>query len=429
MAKLNNLNASETLGGKLDDFLSNETSAKNLVIPDKFKPLINRLLLIHGCGSLHYSQNRCIELRLPDPLLLKEDGPKELLSKHLYVNLTKFFEDKHIFAARCVKNGKVWSIIDLQNMETIPERKLGWDFEKYKKLISNKDKLILSTSSSDSFMTTDENGNEIPEPPGECIPIHELPESHPAVTYLLSRGFILDDLPRLFQHCHLSFCNKVNPKFQYFNEYKNLNKGPQGKLVFFIQQFGVNRGWQCRFIERELNGIKSYYQHDPENPNACLYIPVAIKNASTGKYEALRGVPDKLLKCKYIIGYGTKSANCLMGFDAALNSSMDGATNPKNSIGLVEGVIDALKLGIPFCSVQGNNLSKAQANLIINNFDTVYYLRDHDAAGDNLQKTIETNLLNLGFSNFKEITYPTKYKDVGEINDIIILNQIRQQIL
>lgn len=423
------MDPSERIESKIQGTLSSESSAKHLNIPDKFKPLINKLLLIHGCGSIHFSQEKCIELRLPDPLLLKEDGPKELISKHLYVNLTKYFEDKHYFAARCVKNGKIWSIIDLQNMEPIPDRKLGWDFHKYQSLLSSKEKLILtSTCSSDSFMTLDENGNEIPEPPGTCIPITELPEDHPAIYYLLSRGFTIKDLPRLQKQFNTSFCTKVNHKFQYFNEYQLLNKGPQGKLVFFIQQFGINKGWQCRFLEMNQNDCKYYYQYDTENKANCIWVPVANKSTVTNKYEPIYGVPNKLLKCKYVIGYGTKSSNCLMGFDAALGTSMDGETNPNNAIGLVEGVLDAGKLGAPFCSVQGNSLSKAQANLIVNNFDKVYYLRDHDEAGDNLAKTIETNLYQLGFTNLEEITYPNKYKDVGEISDPILLQSIREKI-
>ena len=52
--------------------------------------MITKLLQIHFTGKLHISgASRDIELSIPDPELLINDGPKELYSKHLYVNITK----------------------------------------------------------------------------------------------------------------------------------------------------------------------------------------------------------------------------------------------------------------------------------------------------------------------------------------------------
>lgn len=402
--------------------LEQTLATKSMVLKNKYKVLITKLLQVHGTGMLHFSlATQCYELRIPDPILLKNDGPKELFSKHLYINLTKYIEQEHNAAARCVKNGKIYKILDLINMPTLENRDLQWDVLKYLKNFKNKKLLI-----PDNLVDTVSNQEIKIESPGDVIPITQLPDDHPAIEYLKSRGFSdKESIENLYNQFDTSFCYKQNPDLKYYNEYKNLNKGPQGKLIFFIKQFGKVKGWQSRVLEKVEGNTKYYYYHYANNDPRNGWIPLATYDPDRLVFNPLPLVPKKVLQHKYVIGYGTRASECILGFDAALDFNKNKKSKEYKTICIVEGALDAAKLGSPACCIFGNILKTSQAKLIANNFDKVYYCLDHDLAGNTLETSIIETFNKIGFLNFYKLDYPKQYKDIGEINDPEIINSLK----
>ena len=84
---------------------------------------------------------------------------------------------------------------------------------------------------------------------------------------------------------------------------------------------------------------------------------------------------------------------------------------------------------MPACCVFGCHISKTQVELIHNNFDRIYYLRDHDLAGDELEVTLKQECFRLQcIDKLHELVYPDNYKDIGEVNDYQLLNSLRDSI-
>lgn len=414
------LNTEPVDGSSVDlSTLDTTVALRSTNLNKDYQNLISKLLQIHGTGMLHYSPSTSsYELRIPDPILLNNDGPKELFSRHLYINLTKYIEQNHGAAARCVKNGKVYRIIELlNNYRPLKERGYYWDVDKF-----------LGKCKSRLFIPRDINSNATScnvAPPGDVIPITELPSDHPAILYLKSRNFSDEMIKDLYKQFETSFCISESKGASYFDEYHGLGKSPKGKLIFFVNHFGENKGWQSRVIEKVEGNTKYYYtfynQDDPRNG----WVPVATYDHIDKTYKTFPRVPTTLLKHKYVIAYGTRKSECILGLDAALRFNKD---RKEKYIIITEGALDAGKLGIPACCVFGNRISVAQCKLIVNNFDRVYYALDHDLAGNTLEISIQETLMALGFSNFAKIEYPSQFKDIGEIDDVSIIQKLKEKL-
>ena len=420
MALINN--TVPVVGESIDlKLLDRALSSKDIQLKPQYSTLITQLLKVHETGMLHYSiATSSFELRIPDPNLLIEDGPKELFSKHLYINLTKYIEQQHSAPARCVKNGQVYTMLELLNMSPLKDRQdtIPWDIERFLAKYKQKTLIIPKT-----VLIADPD-KEV-DLPGDCIPITELDTSHPAITYLLSRGFTSDDLSNLYKQFKLSFCIKSKHDF-YKDEYMGLSKSPVGKLIFFIYQFGKLKGWQSRRLEKREGDTIYHFYYDHDNPYKTGWIPVGKYNTETKKIQPLPDVPKKVLESKYVIGFGTRASESLLGFDAALEHAKK-STGPKQVV-IAEGALDAAKFGIPACCVFGCRLSKAQATLLCNNFDQVFYLKDHDLAGEELKTSITQEFLQLyATDKLKEIEYPEIYKDIGDISDKQIIINLKQK--
>lgn len=402
--------------------LDRALSSKNVKLKPEYQKLITQLLRVHETGMLHYSvASNSFELRIPDPNLLIEDGFKELSSKHLYVNLTKYIENQHIAPARCVKNGRIYRMLDLLNMKPLRQRQdiIPWDIEKF--LTKYKQKTLIIPKATLSI----EDPNFVIEPPGECIPITNLDDNHPAVKYLYERGFKREDFDNLVKQFNLSFCISTKNDF-YHDLYQGLSKSPVGKLIFFIYHFGKLKGWQSRRLEKREGDTIYHYHLDANNPIKTGWIPVGKYDYTLNKVKPLPDVPKAVLDAKYVIGFGTRASASVLGFDAAVTFNKD---KPIKSIVLTEGALDAGKFGMPACCVFGCHISKNQVELIHNNFDRIYYLRDHDLAGEELEVTLKQECFRLQcIDKLHELVYPDNYKDIGEVNDYQLLNSLRDSI-
>lgn len=412
------------IGNENSDISSLDTTAaiNKLDLPLSYKELIAHIIEIHSFAKLSYIASKdAFELQIPDPNLLEIDGAKELFSKHLYINLTAWIT-KGISLCKCVKTDKVYTVPQILNSyDPITKRKnLNFDAEKILK--SKKYKKFVYYDNSEEQFSENLNTN-----PGTLIPITDLPETHPCIEFLRLRGFSdKKDLESLFNQFNTSYCIKESDDHKAVNLYKGLDKSPRGKLVFFIKSYSDILGYQTRFLEKVENNKKYFYYQDPEFPDKGEWIPIAIKNSIDSKFIPLRNVPLSLLHSKYIIGYGTRASCSLLGYSAALKWNKDNNIDPSNKlIGIVEGALDAGKLGAPFCSCFGNNFSKAQAKLVLDNFSKLYLFCDHDNPGSNLEKSIKEQLPN--FPVFT-LNYPDTYKDIGEINDKNLLNELKNSI-
>lgn len=85
------------------------------------------------------------------------------------------------------------------------------------------------------------------EPPGEILPIDSLPEYHPAVEYLVSRGF--SDMRELAQMFQIGVC--VNPRL----DKHRIMRGRIYIPVFFNEQL---IGWQGRVVGNPSTTVKYY---------------------------------------------------------------------------------------------------------------------------------------------------------------------------
>ena len=424
--------------------LEKTCSGLNINLTQEAKVLITRLINIHFTGQLHLSRSSDdIELSIPDPELLKLDGPKELYSKHLYVNISKILRDDHKGAACCIKNMHFYFIDELTSMKPLLERTdLGWDPERYTRHFKN-NIIIPEILTNDDKNSISNNPLEPVINVGKCVPITQLPKDHPAIVYLNGRHFF--DMEKLEQQFNTRFCFEENRQFKHIFGRDNEESiaafnplsffTPQGRLVFSAIQDGIECLWQARVLETNVLNSKFYYTYLGENDERTGWVKVAEKDLTTNKYKTLSDLNHSIIKRKYIISPGAKSSECLMGFDAALKWNDDNnIPMDKRIIGICEGVLDAARMGPPFCSVMRASISRAQFQLLLDRFSKVYFACDHDEAGSSLRDSLFQKLDMIPNADqilsLHEIDYPSEYKDLGEINDERIIEKIqKEQIL
>lgn len=410
--------------------LERSCAAAGVKLDKKLEKLINRFLHVHFTAKLHVSKLGGVEISIPDPELLRDDGPKELYSKHLYVNLSKYLSRENRDAAYCVKTHKSYSIDVLLAMDPINERRdITWNVNRYLRHFHTKELFIPDFTAADFESETKEAIS-----PGICIPITALPSDHPAIVYLKSRG--IADLGVLYDQFGTAFCDAENPQFKHIigrgedYEVDPLKSWTQGRLVFFARQGGFTATWQARPLDMVLGTQKLMYMHYGKNDSRNMWKTVAVKDPVSGKFKPVDGVKNRDIKRKYVIAPGTKASNCLMGFDAAVRWNDTNGKDPDDRIiGLVEGVFDAARLGPPFCAVMGAGVSFGQMALINNKFKRVYFCPDHDAAGQALAKTLHSDFYGLGHAQVVELEYPLNYKDIGEIDDPEIIKTLKSKVI
>lgn len=379
-----------------------------LSLSEDQRRFVNRMVTIHGDGVLSRSKkSNNIELQLADPLLLQTDGDKELRSRHLFVNVDKVVNDHHWHAARCVKDGRLYDVRTLLQMLPIEQRAIQVMPSSQRRRVSYIDKL--------RYMVRDANGNLVPPGPGETVPLTELPSDHPAIQYIKGRNFCPKQLVDQFQ---AAFCTQENADVKYKRLPGGFSGTPQGRIVFFIDQLGVRRGWQARQLDR-VEDTRMWLYH----PYEQRWVVVAERASPRDAWEVLPAYDGRtmgkaqnaLLKQKYVIGVGVEKTVTLMGFDAAIQWNQ---SRPKSDrvVGLVEGVLDAASLGMPFCAIMGLRLSSNQAALISNHFSRAVCVPDNDNA-ENAETFLSSISRELGA---KGVPYQVHkladcYKDAGEL--------------
>jgi hypothetical protein len=176
-------------------------------IPKQILDLADTLSRIHG-EVVVTKESRGIHLYMACPHCLETEGARELDARHLAVNAERFFGLGPFAAlagtynidrsALCMKETKPINVCDLLNMLPLEQRGIKASRERQVHVVSKEHRLV-----------DDGRGNRIPEDPGTVIPINQLPDDHPAVVFVRSRGY---EPEALYNHLQVSYCESEMPE-------------------------------------------------------------------------------------------------------------------------------------------------------------------------------------------------------------------------
>ena len=368
------------------------------------RELVTRFVQLHGHCTLQRKPDNTIEVRMADPELLETDGDKELTSRHLYVNVTKYVREDHKCAAYCAKTGKVWNVDSLLRMLPVEQRAVTPS--RIKRRIDHLDQA--------ATLERDGSGRMVPIGPGEVIPLNEIDDpAHPALHYLRERGFEADPLVRQFR---AGYCEGINPSLRAARMPGDLCSPPQGRIVFFADMDGKQLGWQARRLELWIEQNLFYWNHSKGE-----WANIGHRDGEGGfvvndRYNGTHIGRDQdcVLDRKYLNAPGMQTGRVLLGLDAAVKWRFETGIR---TIGLVEGVFDAARLGPPFVAMMGLTLKPGQAELLRGQgFDRVVYLCDRDGNPDNAERTRgSTGNLRGIIEDVQELTLPEGRKDAAEM--------------
>ena len=386
-------------------------------IDDAMRTLLQKLTAKHGpmLGGRPMREARGVHAYFACPECLKTDGVVELQSKHLAINLDRclvrglrwrckagtFNADR---SASCMKRGHSFGVLELTEMAPLSER-CSWA----------PGAIITPTTIREVHLVDDGRGNMIPEHPGKVIPLPLLPDDHPAIEYVKSRGFTSRGL---FSQFRASYCleEKIEDEIaeRYYKRFSGGFKAtPQGRLIFYLDELGVQRGWQGRVLEK-VDGNRKLWWHPYDG---CWTVvaeregeaqPWKLKEKyDTGDHKSLLKFP------KYQIGSGTRKSLYFLGFDSCLKWHRENGRERKRVAILCEGALDAARLGMPAMCVMGKNLSPDQIRLLQKNFHTVVWVGDNDVIGK--QATEKVKRLIPSALDFHTVDVPGDFKDLGEM--------------
>lgn len=370
-------------------------------IDERILRLANQLSVIHGNVRVTKEASG-IHLYLPSPICLREYGSSELYKMHLALNADKYLEGTDV-CGMCMKTNKPYSVSDLLTMRSVKDR--GFTVETQHRLI---------VKDNSNYLEEDENGNRIPKPPGDVIPLTELPETHPAIRYVRSRDF---DPATLYQQFGASYCVAAREDYPTRRLPGGFYITPQCRIIFYIYVNGVRVGWQGRILEFSENGVKSYY-----HPTYDKWVP--MEERVSGKYKPLAEVGEGWNPAKYIHAPGTNTTHALMGYDAALKHNKE---TGNNYIGLTEGPLDSARLGTPFCAVMGKHFNSDKASLL-RKFDKVILAVQNDEASKTLLDEVTSVVSIYGNKPLKVIYPPEQYNDFGDMSERKVKQLIHPQI-
>lgn len=401
-------------------------------VPKAVMDLADKLAQKHGPVTIA-SEASGLHIYLPDPDLLRIDGMKELYSKHLALNADKYLgigaydideyptkenqilynkyrrKNKEVPSAVSMKTKKVYMVSDLMAYVPISKRHSLFSDVKAKVI----------TGSVRKRLVYDENGNLVPEWCGSVTPLHDLPANHPAVEYLANRGYNIHLLEDQFECC---YCHEALPESRGEGRYYSRLPGgmvnsPQGRIIFTIRMNGVRLGYQSRCIDKWV-GDKYYFWAPSQK---WMLIKKRLPDGSIEEiYPPDANFPKGFDPHKYLNATGSERNKLLMGFDAAVEFNKARPFNKRYCV-LVEGPLDAARIGTPAIALLGKSMSPYQAAEIRKNFARVITVMDNDAAGQQCLRKIYQQLPS---TPIVEAELPKHVKDVGELTYMEAYNLI-----
>lgn len=392
-----------------DSKVDNEGHLKEL--PREMQIFIKSIVSRHGGGRLSHEE-KGLHLYIPCPLCLEEKGARELESKHLTINVDKFFRRGSYRNQK--GNSNIWSCYchrkEAEHSFSVPA------LQRYKHIKDRgyKPTVEMTVTYQDSkSLIKDDNGNLIPRHPGEVTPIIDLPDDHPAIQYLETRGYVPN---KLYDHLRVSYCYKETPEDNGINgakpwRYPKMPGGwkdtPQGRLIFFVDNFGIQKGWQARILEKDEDGYR-WYWHPYKEQWEIIY-----KLTDDGPILRKDYDGDWMWKAsKYRTSPGCHRNMVLMGLDKA-KAWNDDRDMSSPLVFVVEGPLDAARIGPPAVAMMGKTLSSSQANLL-RSFKHVVLVLDNDDAGSS-GLTRAKHVLKQQSLDYSILEVPDGCKDIGEV--------------
>jgi hypothetical protein len=365
-------------------------------IDDEVIVLAQRLSKVHGPVKI-FSESGGVHIYIASPICLELYGPSELQTNkmHLAINADKFlgrapYDEPNEFSALCMKTGEIYNVSELLAYKNLESR--GY------RGIEHHVAVVEKTNN------RDENGN--PFPPGDVVSILDLPDDHPAIVYLKSRDFC----PKaLVEHFNVQFCTKAREGAFFRSCGYGFSTSPKNRIIFNMIVDGETKGWQSRILEikaPDSEGAEYKYFYHTEQSR---WFPVFKK--VDGEWEQLpgfNGEPEKWDPAKYILGFGTRRNQYLMGYDSS---------KPYDWIGLTEGALDAARLRPPFCAVMGKTISFEQAGMCRNKNRVVLAIQN-DEASEQFRVSVMTKFRDLGMP-IVVVRPPKEYGDYGDMSQSV----------
>jgi len=358
-------------------------------LPEDVSNFAKALAGRHGHVIISREKNG-LHLNLACPACLTVEGRSELIKRHLAVNADKWCNTgkwegstDHLrdSVGLCMKCGTKYKATALLMWATLAERNI-------------KESTVGKVSFADNtrWLVRDHKGRIIPGgpgdgQPGDVVPINQLPQNHVAAQYLLSRGY---DLDSLYQQFRCSYCVREwphDPKVErcYRGAPLGMRDSPQGRIIFFADQEGIQQSWQARVIDYTFEHAgKRYRQFWDGYTNTWKVLEWWNPEASKGKgkYELLPEYKTRWSELsKYRTANGTSRNEIVIGLDAAIawNALHRPGRMPITLVG--EGPLDAGRLRAPGVAQIGKFLSDAQVAILSKHFAAVIQVPDNDEAG------------------------------------------------
>lgn len=377
--------------------------------------LARQLSAIHG--TIRVTREAAgVHFYMASPECLVRDGSVELSKLHLAVNVDKYMAGRDK-VAMCMKTGTPYRVSELLEMSPLSQRGYSDAPAKLHRVRHFEEMLPLSqrghndapakvtiVDTNRSFLEPDANGNMIPKSPGLVVPIYDLDAEHPAQAYLAQRGF---DPMRLFDQFGICYSYEERKDIYYRKLHCGFKDSPQGRIIFYADVNGINRGWQARILECVVDDLKYFYQ-----PYANEW--TAMEHPVDGKWKPL-DIYKGWDPAKYLTGLGTKRNQCLMGYDAAVASKAKDSRGRRYCV-LCEGPLDAGRFGPPAMATLGKYVSQDQADLLVGRFERVIYVGDNDAAGKDAKARVSRRFSEIPEIDFQLAELPARFKDAGEMS-------------
>lgn len=365
---------------------------------NEIRELAEKIAKIHGPVKIA-AEKSGIHIYFPSPYVVELEGIKEVYRAypHGTINAEKFLGLGRFARTKTSRNAASSSALCMKTDRPINVQSLLSDYAPIEERVKQKVDCRVTEGSVDReiHLVTDRYGERVPRGPGHLIPVTELDYSHPARIFLRERKMDerREELVKMFG---LSFCDKEEPEDRATGVYyKKLAAGfkdtPQGRLVFQGFMYGSRVAWQARIIA--INP-----PDDPDtrwflHPYELKFFPMEKKVAGKWVYNTAMGAGrwDKHYS-KYRTAPGASRNDILFGLDAAIeyNRQVGNFSNPK--VMVVEGPLDAGRMGSPCIPFLGSSMSAQQVRLLENNFRELLLIADNDKAGEKLVNTCKKML-------------------------------------
>lgn len=227
-----------------------------------------------------------------------------------------------------------------------------------------------------------QEAKEIPSP-GEIVPLSSLDDNNPAIIYLKSRHYDINELSNYYD---MSYCSKGRL-------FARGTFNTSNTIIIPVKQNDKIIGWQSRLLY---------------NPDKLTELEMGVLgfkyDGETGKYTK----PPK-----YLTSPGLQKGKMLYNIDNAKKS---------NTVVVTEGVFDAVSVGRCAVATFGKQVSDEQISALKSYWDIVILLLDPDA-----QEEQNRLVARLGSAAIVVPVVLQGYKDAGEAPREEIWKQIYSQ--